>query len=193
MWGRGLPILVPIPHQGRGCCWDPDDLSARTRLIPGAPRAASTACPLTVPLARGWEFWGWVIRVVPAVPSLTSISPQGCRADDAGAVPQGRIFPSALGNPDRGSPACAGGTRDVLWDSAPGTLIPRRLLLSQGYCQGRLSLGMLTLQVCEDGDRAVAGWDQGWILCPGRVHPAPTVTPREAQPGSHTLPTWLLP
>lgn len=90
---------------------------------------------------------------------------------------RGRIFPSALGNPDRGSPACAGGTRDVLpWDAIPGTdpkEVDGREAVTGVPAPGRLSLGMLTLQICEGGDVTVAGWDQGWILCPGLVHPAP--------------------
>lgn len=81
-------------------------------------------------------FWGWVMRVMLAVPSLTLFPRRDAEQVMSRLSRKGRIFPSALGKPDPGSPACAGGSRDaLLWDAVPGTLIPRRLIagmLSQG-------------------------------------------------------------
>lgn len=53
--------------------------------------------PWPCPQHRGWMFWGWESRVMPAVPPLTSVSPQGCRTVGAGAVLQGKDLPSSSG------------------------------------------------------------------------------------------------
>lgn len=99
-----LPIAVPIPHCGRGCCQAPASPLARVGLDPGgSPGAAGAAHPLAMPLAQ----------MMPAVPPLTSTSLKGCGAGDAGAVPQGKDVPSALGSLDPGSMAWGMPPRDA--------------------------------------------------------------------------------
>lgn len=80
--GHELPIPVPVLHRDKGCC------QALTSLLGLGPGGAPVL-PCHHQQLRAWVLHRWV---TPAAPSLTSASPQGCEAGDAGAVLWGKDF-----------------------------------------------------------------------------------------------------